>query len=96
MGPGRRRRPGHPHDRRTAPRAPNLEQQLTAVELHADLLLALRLAQETLAERARTIMCQARLAGEGMIVADAALLADVQRELRAVKAQSAAVARLAY
>lgn len=71
-----------------------LQRQLAAVEGWADLVLALRLAQQTLAERARTVICQTELVRDGLVHASPQLLDEIQRELRAVKAEGAALARL--
>jgi hypothetical protein len=54
--------------------------------MRADHPLALRMAQQTLADRARVVIRRTQLAGEGLIVVDERLLSEVQRELRAVKA----------
>ena len=66
-----------------------LEGLLLAIERNAGLLLAMRLAQQTLAERARSVICQAQLAREGLVHPSPQLLANVQRELRAVKGEGA-------
>ena len=63
-------------------------------QLRADYFLALRLAHEELAERARAVVCTSALAREGLVVADEALIALVHRQLRAVMADHAALARL--
>lgn len=71
-----------------------LVEQLAEVEVHADLVLALRLAQQTLAEWARTVICQSRLACEGLVHPSPQLLEEIQCELRAIKADRPALARL--
>jgi cobalamin biosynthesis protein CbiD len=71
-----------------------LAEQLAVVEQRADLVLALRLAQQTLAERAGVVICQSQLACEGLVHPTPQLLDEIQCELRAIKAERAALARL--